>query len=348
MITAPALRGAILEEAILHLLRLSGYETVDQPGADPTLARAGAGLVVRGRGGDHQIDAVADFRISQPFGHPQRLLVEAKCYSDTVKLPVIRNAVGVVKDVAEYWSGGPRGAGQRSRYHYRYAVFSASDFTNDAERYAFAQDIYLLPLKRSRFFRPVVTAVQRFDRRVAQQLRRARADLRLSEVRRLVREALRRQGAGQAPAAMTAALDELVEACGRIQGALLAMLAGHPVFLVPGPGVDMRQLRAHYQVVIRWNERAWYLYSLDEKQVLFSFDLPPQLFLAYAEEGRLRPERALDLKQDLMSELKAIILEDGEPRQIVFHLDLDWLGGVRQELGRRAAEKDRRRRNGDG
>lgn len=57
--------------------------------------------MVKGRGGEHQIDAIADFIVHQPFSYPQRLLVEAKCYSNKVRLPVIRNAAGVLKDVNE-------------------------------------------------------------------------------------------------------------------------------------------------------------------------------------------------------------------------------------------------------
>ena len=65
-----------------------------------------AGLNVWGRGGKHQIDAIADLRIGQPFSNPQRLLVEAKAYSNEPKvgLPIVRGAVGVLKDVSEFGS----------------------------------------------------------------------------------------------------------------------------------------------------------------------------------------------------------------------------------------------------
>ena len=49
---------------------------------DPTLSEGPAGLNVLGRGGKHQIDTIADLRIDQPFSNPQRLLVEAKAYSE--------------------------------------------------------------------------------------------------------------------------------------------------------------------------------------------------------------------------------------------------------------------------
>jgi hypothetical protein len=75
-------RGVLLEEAILMLLRASGYRIVTTAAADPTLSEGPAGLNVKGRGGEQQIDGIADLRIGQPFSNPQHLLVEAKDYSN--------------------------------------------------------------------------------------------------------------------------------------------------------------------------------------------------------------------------------------------------------------------------
>jgi hypothetical protein len=68
----------LLEEALLRPLSVSGYETVERADGDRTLHDGPSGLEVCGRGGNHQIDAVADFAIGHPFSHPQRLLLEAK------------------------------------------------------------------------------------------------------------------------------------------------------------------------------------------------------------------------------------------------------------------------------
>src|SRR5438270_8627935 len=125
MASANQVRGVLLEEAILALLRASAYRTVTTHAGDPTLDHCGAGLIVLGRGGRHQIDAVADLRIAQPFTNPQRLLVEAKAYSDgrTVGLQIIRGAVGVLKDVSEYWVRSDSDEPGAPRYHYQFAVF---------------------------------------------------------------------------------------------------------------------------------------------------------------------------------------------------------------------------------
>lgn len=164
MATISQVRGMLLEEAVLQLLKTTGYTVVEKAGSDPTLHDGHSGLEVCGRGGRHQIDAVADFSVSAPFSHPQRLFVEAKCFSSQypVGLPIIRNAVGVLKDVLEWWNppSGPRGIATTGRYHYQYALFSASGYTLEAERYAFAQDIYLIPYERSQFISPVIQAIR--------------------------------------------------------------------------------------------------------------------------------------------------------------------------------------------
>jgi hypothetical protein len=136
MIKPGQIRGMLLEEAVLHLLRRSGYRTIDVPGTDPTLCNVGAGLAVRGRGSEHQIDAIADFVVHQPFSNPQRLLVESKCYGSLYKvgIEVVRNAIGVLKDTSEFWVVGPGPIAGRRRYHYQYAIFSASPFSSGAQR----------------------------------------------------------------------------------------------------------------------------------------------------------------------------------------------------------------------
>jgi hypothetical protein len=75
MPTVAQIHGMLLEEALLHLLRFSGYRPVMSNGADPTLRQGTAGLEVLGRGEHHQIDAIADFTIPQPFVNPARLLI---------------------------------------------------------------------------------------------------------------------------------------------------------------------------------------------------------------------------------------------------------------------------------
>lgn len=54
--------GFVLEETIAWLLRYSGYRLLTSPDDDrDELAWAGNGLLVRGRGADHQADVLGAF-----------------------------------------------------------------------------------------------------------------------------------------------------------------------------------------------------------------------------------------------------------------------------------------------
>lgn len=340
MMNPGQIRGMLLEEAVLHLLRRSGYRTVDAPDADPTLCAVGAGLAVRGRGSEHQIDALADFVVHQPFSNPQRLMVEAKCYCSHYKvgIEVVRNAVGVLKDTSEFWVAGPRLIAGRRRYHYQYAVFSASEFTAGAQRFAFAQDIYLFPLDRSRFFRPILDAIRQIVPVgfVAGQGPFIGSPRQLSEVRSFVRAKLRREVvAPEYPAFLRKnGLDvgPLLTACQQLDFALVAVLGGRfPVLLSPSLAFNNRRLEDQTRVRILWNEEGWYLRSGNNED-LFSFDLPDELFELYAEEGFLAPGRALDMKQEMMSSFQAVETIDGRARLISFMLDHDWIEAIRRRI----------------
>ena len=137
MATTAGIRGTLLEEVVLRLIAASGYHAVSYNASkpDPTLTVDRGALSVYGRGEKHQIDTLADFFLIPPFSRQQLLLLEAKCYANAaVDWPVIRNAVGVLTDISQFWAlpaSPPRGAASwreipRREYHYQSAVVSLS------------------------------------------------------------------------------------------------------------------------------------------------------------------------------------------------------------------------------
>src|SRR5437016_2100938 len=160
MATISQIRAMFLEEAILYLIVVCGYNAVDYDKDDVTLCLRpfDKALCVKGRGESHQIDAIADFFLSPPFSYKHRLLIEAKYHIEHVGLPTLRGVVGTLKDVSEFWTANNLSIG---RYHYLYAVFSGSDFTSDAQNYAFAQDIHLFSLNKSRYFLGLLQSIAR-------------------------------------------------------------------------------------------------------------------------------------------------------------------------------------------
>jgi len=355
MATIPQTRGMILEEVLLYLLRKSGYRTVEQIGSDPTLTTHSAGLAVRGRGGIHQIDAIADFSVCPPFSNSQRLLIEAKYYSRTPGIEVVRNAVGVLKDVGEYWTASDLQV-RKTRYHYQYACFSAIDFSSNAEKYAYSHDIYLIPLTKSRFIQPVVALIKEVADQAFPKNDKGELRVNLTELRGKFRDSFKRindlgtssirQIYGADSDNAVDILEAFFNSCRRINGSLIAMLARQfPVFLTINPdlgGDEMANLdfRDYYSVRIFWNENGWYLQEANNGRYLFSFDLPPELFQLYADQGQLTELRALDLKEELLSEIQAIQAFEDQVRIITFKLDHGWLSRLREQAYQRQKQKE--------
>lgn len=200
MATISQIKGALLEEAILKLLEQSGYKCVNpRPNInkhDPYLDNAtNYSICVLGRGENHQIDAIADYAITPPFTNPLRLLCEAKYRLNTpVGIEIIRNAVGVRKDVDEYFR--PSGSKNEYRHHYQYVVVSSTGFTANAQKYAFAQDIYLLDLN-SKIYKETILdiidsfvdgLINRYSEESEQEINwRTNIDINLSHLRKLYR-----------------------------------------------------------------------------------------------------------------------------------------------------------------
>jgi hypothetical protein len=334
----------LLEEALLYLLRVSGYQVVERADNDETLKDGHSGLEVLGRGGKHQIDAVANFVVAHPFSHPQRLLIEAKCYTEQTRvgIEVIRNAVGVLKDVSEYWVS--RGSvPPKARYHYQYALFSASGYTSDAERYAYAQDVYLIPLANSRFIQPIIGSIRELNYQHFGAVNWNAIQVDMAVLRREIRSSLRERWEYDYEQDFLEESVSQSEAHGRlrhfcrlvheIDGAVLAMINRQfPVFLVPNPAINIAKLKSFYKVRIYWDNEGWYLRSAYDNKNLFSFDLPPKLFELYAEQGILSETSALDLKRDFLSNIQAILTLRERIKAITFRLDGDWLERVRRTL----------------
>lgn len=153
------IRGALLEEVVLFLLKKVGYRIVN-PGEEGTRDSA-AGLVLRGRGTGHQIDALAAYDHSPAFIYPLRLLVEAKCYAfgRKVDLPIVRNTVGVLKDIAENYVSQGGNSPAMSRFNYVSSVFSTSGYTREAQHYAVAHQVYLIQYHERSLLRDTVTGL---------------------------------------------------------------------------------------------------------------------------------------------------------------------------------------------
>lgn len=184
-----------MEEAIAWLVRTSGYRLLVNAHNDPdgALLWAGNGLLVRGRGANHQADTLGEFVFVPPFSLPVRLFVEAKFRQETTGIYEVRNAFGVVSDVNEnYVQLGPDRRPRR-RYRYVYTLFSTSGFSVQAQEYAIAHQISLVDLSGDGFAWLRTTVSATADRVFALEESLKVHSSNASIPRAKLREAVRRQ-----------------------------------------------------------------------------------------------------------------------------------------------------------
>lgn len=249
MATDTQVRGMLLEEAILKLLERSGYRTVGESDvdSDPTLEEIRGAVHVHGRGEPHQIDSIGDLEVPQPFSNPNRLLVEAKAYSsDSVGIDIIRNGVGVLQDIRQFYDGSGRESLRSWRYHYQYAIFSTTGFSPAAQRYAFAHDIPLIPLTSSQFFQPISEAVTEVADEITDADGNVEGEHSLNELRIATRRLLHH---GYVNHNIPPAIEWFGEICRRYDGAILVMIGDRfPVFLFPREGLNLAEFRGDHWV----------------------------------------------------------------------------------------------------
>ncbi|WP_017756524.1 PDDEXK family nuclease [Calidifontibacillus oryziterrae] len=152
-ISKESLMGYLLEEALAFLIRNTGYKLLVHESQDPTeLKNRGNGLVVKGRGGEHQADVLGQLLWIPAFTYPIRIFVEAKFRQAKTGIDVVRNAVGITDDLNQNYLKDQRSGLPVKRYSYNYAIFSTSGFSKNAVDMATAHQISLIDLSGSEFY----------------------------------------------------------------------------------------------------------------------------------------------------------------------------------------------------
>jgi hypothetical protein len=145
-------RGYVLEELLARLIRGSGYRLLTSPDQDPIdLGWRGNGLVVQGRGSEHQVDVLGQLLWVAAFTFPVRLFVEAKSWGKPVGIRVVREAVGVLADLNQNYRPAEPGSPPLPRYAYNHALFSTSGFSVSATQMAIAHQVSLIDLSTPAF-----------------------------------------------------------------------------------------------------------------------------------------------------------------------------------------------------
>ncbi len=352
------IRGVLLEEIVLHLLEKVGYRIVNS-GQDGT--RIGrAGLEIQGRGEWHQVDALAAFDYTPSFMYPLRLIVEAKCYSIRypVQIEVVRNSLGVLRDITEnyftYFINTDEEV-QIQRFNYHSAIFSTSGYTEGAQRYAIAHQIFLIQYQRIPLIRPIVDALLEINTEHFRNSLRRGADVDFSpehslmELRRNFRKMLRNDRDFNISYFFTEngislITERILASTRRIQGSYYGMLQGrYPMHLLskselPAPlfhDTDEILCRIHQ---IGSNSNMWSFvptdFDRDDPNFFeLQFDLPEEIAILLNKIGR-NPEAVANMKRERFSYLNIAGKIGGIRRQVRLRLDEEWLNNYLEGVRR--------------
>jgi hypothetical protein len=134
--------------------RNAGYRLLTDATQDPLeLANQHHGLVVHGRGADHQVDVLGELLWIPAFTYPLRLMPEAKCRKGKTEIGTDGRRPPRHQSEQHAQSGGHRPAARppRPKYSYVGAIFSASGFSAPAANFALAHSVSLVDVRAPQF-----------------------------------------------------------------------------------------------------------------------------------------------------------------------------------------------------
>jgi len=336
-------RGALLEEAVSWLLKRVGYRVLTS--SDEGVIPGGAGLEVQGRGSRHQIDSLAQFDGTPAFMYPLRLLVEAKCLKSPVGIHVVRNAVGVIKDISEnyfsFTSRATKSEIQVQRFNYHAAVFSASGFTRPAQQYAIAHQVFLIDYKDIHAIKPLVDTIK--------GLKIPRRSLKepgvVSRIRSTFEAVLSGKDWDNQDAFLLhgLALDSLADQVQSIQGSYFAMLQGrwpiHIVSRTPIPpslfrNKDVLQCRVWGYAGKTWSFTPLGVSQDSDEYFRLEFALPTVIGELVARHSD-SPLTIAEIKEEYFSYMILSGEIGGIRRTVRLVLDKEWIESYKGKVRRR-------------
>ena len=170
-----SIKGKLFEFFVYRLLVACGFKPVIPDGL--LVYKGGPGLMVQGIGHPHNADVLLSPPIQTPFYYPTRLIVECKCYDDSIGLPQIRNALGLRDDInnfeiitKEILENRKSNRSTRPKFHdmnryvYQVAVASIDGFKSTAFPFAKAHKIPLISFAHSSLFEGMRQSISDLDK----------------------------------------------------------------------------------------------------------------------------------------------------------------------------------------
>lgn len=355
-----AIRGLIFEELVLKLLEKVGYRVV-RAGEEGT-RQGHSGQEVGGRGEWHQIDAIAAYDFTPAFIYPLRLLLEAKCYAKPVGIEVVRNSVGVLKDISEnyftsYTSEGINGLQNTQRFNYLSAIFSTSGYSKCAQRFAIAHQIYLIQYRRAFLFKNISEGLQKLEKDFFNGAALGKPGAH-KKIRQYVREKLNEGGEIKEENPFTEEgskffEERILQPLQMINGSYVGMLQGKwPMHLLSNQtlpaelfkNTDTLKCRVYGEKSQNWSFVPLTGKEGDREWFRLDFDLPDEVaeLVQKAQGDKLEVART---KEQNFSFICISGIIGGIRRQIRLELDEDWIANYIQRAQKRRGNNHERSRD---
>lgn len=344
-----SIRGLVLEEIILHLLQMVGYRLVEPP-EDGNTRSGKAGTEVRGRGAWHQIDVYAAFDHTPAFVYPLRMLMEAKCYkkSNKVGVETVRNAVGVLKDIAENYFSYSSASGssdldlKMQRFNFVSAIFSASGFSKPAQEYAIAHQIFLIQYENVFLLEDIIKHLMKMTKRHFQVFDSDETMKNIrNDIKRLIVGGRLEPAEGVSGLSLegeTHFLHKILPDLMKIEGSYFGMIQGKwPVHLLsrrPLPNflVDTISCKIHGRYGRKWSFVPSGVPKGHDDWFQLEFDLP-DVVSRLIQDTNADARQIADIKEKHFSYIYLSGKIEGVNRYLKLELDLDWLNSYRESLG---------------
>lgn len=322
-----------------------GYRLVT--GRDPGTRNGHCGLEVQGRGCWHQIDSLAVFDATPAFMYPLRLSIEAKCYKHKkIGIDVVRNSVGVLKDISEnYFTHRPPANGdviQIQRFNYHSAIFSTSGYTSVAQKYAIAHQIFLIDYNRIHAISPLINSIMvmqinDFDESEIKHPSKIKEYFGGLLGNRAQKDSSHLSESGQT------ILHKVNNALKQIQGSYFAMLQGrwplHLLSHIPLPEITFRNTDTVRCRVYGYRSNKWSFSPInynegEEGWFRLEFKLPEEICNLVANSWD-DPVQVANIKERHFSYMVLSGSIGGIKRIVKLELDRDWIENYKRRMRNR-------------
>lgn len=335
-----SVKGKLFEFFVCKLLLTCGFRQAVEDGL--LVFKGKPGTMIQGLGQAHNADVLLEPPFQTPFYFSTRLLVECKCYSDKVGLPIIRNALGLRTDINNFDIVTEDILKNRrssyttkctcypmKRYSYQVAVASFDGFKSTAISFAQAHRIPLISFSESLLFARIRDIILDVDQRAIEDEEYAKCVLDYLKEYQYEREIY--DNTNRFDNAFSGFINEIREFQQRIAIGLLE--DGTIIFMIKSETGRLscnRNYKYNDGCEIYWSDEttAW---ELCDGGQTYSFELPKEIYMEWINSAYEQRQAALHIKQEYFSKI------------VLFERDLGERGSIRTiNLSERFVESARR------